>query len=341
MSQAASLGVLLPTRNSAERLPDHLAAMASWIDLADQVVVVDSDSSDGTLEMIRRGMNHPQVQYVSHPPGLYASWNAGLRALATCYAYISTVGETITRAGLQQLLETARSFEVDVVLSRPIFTRSTGEPVEVHSPIDDIVHTLRISSPRRLHTLEAMVFASVHAGNALTGSCASDLFRTATLKQFPFPTEYGTAGDGIWCVQHAAQVTWAVVPDRFSTFLLHPTTLSQAENRRRPEAQRPDAVLEAAVSTWLAEGVVRDADLQRIHWRTLQSALIAYLNAKEQFDGHRKSALPWILNPRAWQTRRRRQERRKQLLGAKEAALASLAGHSSVSAGTFAGSKPA
>jgi len=331
MSPGASLGVLLPTRNSAALLPDHLAALAEWLDIAHEVIVVDSFSIDGTEEIIRRAIRHGNVRFISHPPGLYASWNAGLQQLTSQYAYISTIGETISRAGIELLLETARSMDVDVVLSKPQFERPNREPVTSEWPIDDVVRSLKIKVPRRLHRLEALVFACVHATRALTGSCASDVFRTAILQRFPFPTEYGTAGDGTWSVQHAAEVSWSIVPGSFSTFLLHSTATSQAENRQRPDAPRPDGLLRAAVGRWLSEGVVSEADLRQINWGELESAVTGYLDAKETFDRHRKGGGPWILKPGAWRARGRRERSLARLHAAKDAALGRLAQNYSVS----------
>ena len=69
MSQDASLGVLIPTRNSAALLPNHLRALSAWLDLADEVVVVDSFSTDGTGNMLRDGLKHPKLRIITHPPG--------------------------------------------------------------------------------------------------------------------------------------------------------------------------------------------------------------------------------------------------------------------------------
>jgi hypothetical protein len=192
--------------------------------------------------------------------------------------------------------------------------------IEVTWPIDDVIQRLHITSPRRLSRLEAMVFAAVHATGALTRSCASDLFRTASLKRFPFPTEFGTAGDGIWGIQHAAQVSWGVVPGCFSTFLLHATTLSQAENRTRPGAARCDAILKSAVQDWRREGLVSDEQLGQIGWARLVEALTGFLD-KALFDRQRKSRLPWILNLGAWRARARRQRHLATLRACKDLAL--------------------
>jgi glycosyltransferase involved in cell wall biosynthesis len=324
MSQKNSLGVLLPTRNCASRLKPHLAAMQSWLDLADEIVVVDSFSVDGTEELLRRELKHPNRQFISHPPGLYESWNAGLQRLSTEYAYISTVGETITRSGLQQLLEAAETFEADVVISKPLFKTVEGAAVHREWPIDDVIRTLRITSARRLTRLEAMIFAFAHATGALTGSCASDLFRTVCLRRLPFPTEFGTAGDGAWGLQHAAEVSWAVVPGNFSTFLCHPTDVAQAENRPHPDAPSLSDLLRSSTARWQQAGLVSAGELAQIRWSELEAAVKAYLAAKSDYDLLRKRRLPWFLLPRSWRARARRKNLFARLDSRKRAALGSL-----------------
>jgi glycosyltransferase involved in cell wall biosynthesis len=325
MPARPSLGVVIPTRESAGLLPAHIAGLNGWIARADQVVVVDSHSKDATRDILARDLKHPKVQILSHPPGLYASWNAAIRQLTTEFAYIATVGETITKPGIEQLLQAAACLRADVVISKPVFIRTDGTKAGRHWPIDDILQTLNLRQPRLLQRLEALIFAATNVSAALTGSCASDLFRTATLRAFPFPTEFGTAGDGIWGLLHAAEVAWAVVPGSFSTFLLHCTRASQRGNRPGAELPRADVVLGQAVAGWTKHGILDEGDLAIIGWPTLKSALTDYLNSKATFDRQRKAAWPWILNPWSWKTRRERSTALEQLLAAKTQALAALA----------------
>jgi glycosyltransferase involved in cell wall biosynthesis len=301
-----SLGVLIPTRNSAGLLPGHLAAMSAWIDRADQVVVVDSFSTDGTLDLLREALKGRPARFVSHPPGLYASWNAGIQQLATEFAYISTVGDTITREGIERLLATADGFHADVVLSKPVFHRSDGKRVHIRWPVDDAVASLVIGAPRRLHPWEAMLFAATHPTAALTGSCASDLFRTSVLRRWPFPTEFGTAGDGVWGLRYAPLVSWVVLAEKFSTFLLHPTTISQRENRPAANAPTAETLLREATVNWKNAGAIDDAALAKLQWADLLSTLGRYLAAKDEFDRRRRGRGPWIASPNAWRARHRR-----------------------------------
>ena len=251
------LGVVIPTKNSMPYLPGHLEKMGEWQDLAEEIVVVDSFSTDGTLDFLKSNLVHPKISFLSHPPGLYQSWNHGVANISARWAYISTTGDTITRAGIEKLVAAAESLAADVVISKPAFRQGDGQPAaDIFWPIDDIIATLRITSPRKLAKLEAMVFAVVHATGALLGSSASNLYRIEILKRFPFPADFGTAGDGAWGLMHAAEAAWVVVPEKFSTFLIHSTNASADEKKSYRESRRPDEVLRASTERWLAQGGV-------------------------------------------------------------------------------------
>ena len=315
------VAVIVPSKNSAAHLPAHLAAMQEWLDLVEQVVVVDSYSTDGTVELIKQNLRHPRLTFLTHPPGLYQSWNHGITHVSAKYTYIATIGDLISRAGLERLLQTAESLTADVVVSKPEFRDVSGRVAEVRWPIDDIITTLRITAPRRLNRLEAIIFACVHATEALTGSCASDLFRTEVLQSYPFPTEFGTAGDGAWGVSHAADVAWAVLPNTFSKFLRHPSQASNDERLAYRSAPRMDAVLRSATAAWLRSGTVTAEELASIGWRGMLETLSRRLDAASECNELRRGWYPWVLHPGAWRARARRSDLSSELHDLKLAAL--------------------
>lgn len=49
-----TLSVVIPTYNCRPLLERHIAEMAAWLDLADEIIVVDSRSKDGTREILRK-----------------------------------------------------------------------------------------------------------------------------------------------------------------------------------------------------------------------------------------------------------------------------------------------
>ena len=100
-------------------LPRHLESMKKWLPLIEEVVVVDSESSDDTVEFLKEELQPQTARYFEHPPGLYQSWNFGIGQCAGKYIYLSTVGDSITRTGLERLVEAAETFDCDLVISPP------------------------------------------------------------------------------------------------------------------------------------------------------------------------------------------------------------------------------
>ena len=143
--------------------------MSAWLDLAAEVVVVDSHSHDGTFEYFQKHLRHPGLRLLTHPPGLYESWNFGVRNLTNDFAYIATVGDTITRAGLQHLMGVAEKHGTDVVMSKPTFRRAdTGEAEHITWPVDDILAHHAGEGAGRLRPLEMLVYAAAHSAGAPT-----------------------------------------------------------------------------------------------------------------------------------------------------------------------------
>src|SRR5437660_9427228 len=142
------IGVVVPTRNSATLVPAHLESMRPWLDQVEEVVVVDSFSTDGTVDLLKAGLRHPNLRILEHPPGLYQSWNHGIAQLKTEYCYISTVGDGITREGLEHLSEIIARLHCDAAISKPRFIDVNGGPFPTPRwPIDDVISTLRITQP--------------------------------------------------------------------------------------------------------------------------------------------------------------------------------------------------
>jgi len=312
----------MPTRNSAALLQKHLARMKGWLDLVEQVVVVDSFSTDGTRELIQTELHHPHLVVLNHPPGLYQSWNYAISKISSEYVYISTCGDLITRTGLKRLFDAAEESGCDVVVSKPRFyCYQTNDSGEHTWPIDDIIATLNLTEPRRLNRLEALIFAITNVTAAMTGSCASDLFRTAVLQQYPFPTDFGTAGDAAWGILHAAEVSWVVTPERFSRFLRHPSIAPESERCRAERALQPDRLARQAVARLRLKGLLSEEELAFSCLDELLDILEVYLDYKRACDEHRRGKLPWISRPSAWRARFRRRQAEARLGELKFAAL--------------------
>jgi glycosyltransferase involved in cell wall biosynthesis len=307
------ISVLIPTRNCCALVPGHIESLRRWIDLAEEVVVVDSHSGDGTVDLLRAGLSHPRVRFLTHPPGLYQSWNYGIQNTAAKYIYIATVGDSITRNGVEQLFQVAEQFQSDVVISKPGFINDSGTPMpDDRWPIDVIIERLRIDRPRLLTTTEQFLLAVTNPWGSILGSSASDLYRADCLKPRPYPIEYGTAGDGGWGIQYIFEVKIAVTPARFSNFRHHEKAYSLAEYPMDSLTAKLFRLAQTVVAQQRLTNPAILPILERVRWPELERALEIIPAKQSKLEELRRKPLPWFLNPAAWRVRseRNRAERK-------------------------------
>lgn len=306
-------------------LPGHLESMQAWVHLASEVVVVDSLSNDGTVEYIKANLHHARLRLLSCPPGLYESWNFGIQHITAPYCYISTVGDSISQDGLRHLLQAAESLACDVVVSKPKFLDSEGRGIApTRWPIDDIIESLSITSPVALSRLQLMLFALIHYREALLGSSASNLYKTAALQKYPFPTNFGTVGDGAWALCFWPSISFAVTPRAFSTFRVHAASYSREEYKVANLSEKLLNLIRRSISgvglhSQELQQWTQDLELPKMA-ELLQNALLC----QNRLEAARKTGLPWSLNPFAWQDRAQRQRYLTQANLLKQEALARI-----------------
>jgi hypothetical protein len=279
--------------------------MMEWIDLAEEIVVVDSDSRDGTGEMLRERLPTARTTYLTHPPGLYQSWNFGIQNVRAKYTYISTVGDSITRAGLEHLLKAAEGLGSDVVISKPDFISADGRAAP-DSPwlIDLIVDRLKIRRPRLLTLTEQFLFTVTNLWCALLGSSASDLYRTDCLKRRPFSAGYGTAGDGAWGVENMFDVKIAVTPQRFSSFRQHEKAYSLAEYHVESLASKLFLLAQTVIARERRINPAVEPVLKKVCWPELERSLDRARLAHTKLEAYRRRGIPpWFIFPAAWKAR--------------------------------------
>jgi hypothetical protein len=313
------IGVVIPTRNVRPALQAHLAQLQTWADLAEEIIVVDSHSTDGTLELLQAELRHPGLRILQHPPGLYQSWNHAIRHVTAKYTYISTIGDTITAEGLQHLAATAEQLRSEVLISAPALVDVAGQPVtERRWPIHKLLDWYPLEQPVRLEPWQVFLLTTLHCPDSILGSSASDLYLTETLKRFPFPTDYGHAGDTAWGLAYGWRVVLAITPKLFSRFVLHPNdaTLPPAAEARRMgrfydlEDQKTAEFLKTPASAASQETQPSIAEIVTAIQKLHQSQR-RYWAARHEF-------WPWIVNPGAWRARAKRNHEREHLCQVKE-----------------------
>jgi glycosyltransferase involved in cell wall biosynthesis len=326
MHSILPIGVVLPTLNCMQLLPDHLESMRAWVDSVSEIVVVDSESSDGTVEMIRDRLRHPNITFHQRPRGLYQAWNFGLAHLNTKYAYVSTVGDSITRDGLEHLHEVAEQSSCDAVISKPRFIEADGTPVgkEVRWPIDDVLTTLRLSQPAVLEGLRLFICVLFNTTDAILGSSASNLYRTDVMKARPFPVDFGTVGDGAWGLANALDVRLGITPLQFSTFRYHPKSYSISDYAVDDLKRKLFRLATSAFEQRLA----RDEELRvaagRIGCDEFVRLVQMLLDSQEQLESTRRRWFPWVFSLSAWRARAIRNRLRSETNERKASVMRSL-----------------
>jgi len=106
------IGVVVPTFNSAETLEWTLLALKNQEGCRVKIIVVDSDSSDDTLEICARH----KVKAEYDPPGnMYRAINVGMRLLDTEWITYINSDDIVYRDAYNRLMELGNFKRADVV----------------------------------------------------------------------------------------------------------------------------------------------------------------------------------------------------------------------------------
>ncbi len=212
---------MVPVLNAREALPRHVEGMKPWLNLVEEVVVVDSESADGSLDYLKSQLDLPHVRFLSHPPGLYPSWNYGISQLRSEYFFVATIGDTMPAETLRILLESAERLSTDVLVGLPRLVDGSGRALAKEWPLHRMVRTNGIEEGTQLSGEEWLGWALAEFPATLIGSSASNLYRTRFFQERPFPTDFGRIGDSAWAVMHAFEARWGVEPRGDSIFWVH------------------------------------------------------------------------------------------------------------------------
>jgi len=195
------ISAILPIFNCRERLARHLKSVATWAANVQEIIVVDSGSKDGSLEIARQVLTPFGAKFLHHPPGLYQSWNAGIAVATSPWCYISTVEDPVLPGGLTHLCEVATRLDADVVISPPEMRSADGtQPSSTSWPGVCLQNSLSSAGLNEivLSKTESVAWMCGFPPSGLLGSSASNLYKTDFLQKNPFPTDYGMAGDTAW-----------------------------------------------------------------------------------------------------------------------------------------------
>jgi glycosyltransferase involved in cell wall biosynthesis len=305
-ADALPLGVLVPTFNSMPWLERHVKALRPWLHRVQEVVTVDSQSSDGTSEYLLENLNGTNVRHLSHPPGLYESWNFGLRQIRAPWTYIATVGDTMPEKSIEALLAVGQQNNSDLVISPPRMMSMSGETLDKRWPIHRYIEWKGENRSGLIDGLEVFLWNVLSVPGSLLGSSASNIYRTGYLHDHPFPLGYSHACDTAWAVINSFQARWAIATGVYSEFLVHPASQHGSDEPLRHLTRERLHQLGREVFDALPDESFPEkqsyAGLLNEYWDvSLQS-----MKARHKFRAMRKQAIPWLLRPAGWRERNRR-----------------------------------
>jgi hypothetical protein len=313
------LGVLIPTLNSRQHLGRALPELRALISLAQEAVVVDSFSEDGTVGFLKSALKETRCRFFSQPRGLYQSWNFGLRQISAPFTYIATAGDTVTPAGLRQLIEVAERLAADVVISPPEFATPEGVPVTGKKwPVHHLIADQGLTAPRRVDPVQVFLLSIMDTPEGILGSAASNLYRTATMQKRPFPVDYGHLGDTAWAIQHAFNASLAIFPECISRFVIHQSGALLPEDKKSVLIQQFFDLGERVVRTAIAARTVTNGPELLAAVRRLGPEIRALRECQAKYTHCRKTSSAWFMSPEAWRARSQRNAQRELVAQTKE-----------------------
>lgn len=217
-----TLSIILPTLNCRDLVSQNILQLNLIGALAVEIIVVDSQSNDGTVELIKQELRHPRIKFFSQPKGLYESWNFAVNQCRGDWIYFSTAGDTIEYEMLEYLINLGEKNIADVVISNPFFVDENGGSCKnVKWPLHKALTWLKVDREKSISKELGQLLSIEAFPCALLGSSASNIYRRSHLSTRPFPAEFGHGGDAIWCIRYAHETNFCLSRVVGSKFTLH------------------------------------------------------------------------------------------------------------------------
>ncbi|MFT4176377.1 MAG: glycosyltransferase family 2 protein [Luteolibacter sp.] len=302
------VSIITPVRECVSEMPAHVAHLRDLAEIAGEIIVVDSDSSDGTLDYLKEHLQIPNAVFLNHPPGLYPSWNFGISHAKYEFTTVATTGDPLPSHSLKKLFDLIQKLSADVVISPPILLNPDHSRSSRKWPIHRLIEHYQLTDPLIFPQAYWLVFLLGFFPKSPLSSCSGNLFRTHILQQNPFPEDCGHRGDVMWALSVARKVRWALAPQVESYFKFH----AQSAHKQQPDPQIVRLLIEKS-SEILAEqteflkehGISPDA-LEDLREMIVRGTTL--LGIETEFRATRGFFIPWFFRPKAIKVRAKRKK---------------------------------
>lgn len=302
------ISIISPVRNCIDEMPAHARHLRMLSRIAGEIIIVDSDSEDGTLDCLKKELADSGAVFLNHPPGLYPSWNHGISRAKYPFLTVATVGDDLPPESLAKLHEDLETSGCDVVISAPTLLATDGSPSSSKWPVHRIIETLGLVAPLEIPSAIWLALTLGFFPKSPLASSSGNLYRTRVFENNLFPTNCGHRGDVIWGITSARAIRWMVDPTVESFFKFNPPS---------PHKKHPGMNV---ITTWRniilrafheESGYMLSSGVPRWLLTELGGALedsCSSLAVESEYSRIRGGPLPWFLSPRAIRLRQRRRK---------------------------------
>lgn len=207
MHNSPLLSVLVPTRQSRRFLDARIESILAQGISDIEVVNVDTDSTDGTVEALSRAFGG-RLRTLAQPPGLYPAWNRAIHEARGQFLHFATSDDYEEPTFYRHCLDVLRRHpEADAVSTQWTAVDAAGEQVLLRGWSTPPYRSYIGYNPGRVHRINprTALFYTLFFGYP-AGVCNGTLFRRSAFdKAGVFPEGYGPCGDWGWWLAAAAK----------------------------------------------------------------------------------------------------------------------------------------
>lgn len=270
------VSIVLPTLNARRFLDERIASIQNQHYTDWEVIVVDSNSQDGTLERLQKWVSSDsRVRILQAPRGLYACWNRGIAAARGEFVYIATSDDTMTPTFLSTMVATLDAHpSCGIAHCKLVITDDSGRPADgmcwdyfpssrFFGPVNDRPHIRRAPHDGILHCGVQSVYTSV----------TQLLIRRRVFEKIGyFETNFGSLADFEWAMKASLVFDTVHVPLPLASWRLHDAQATNLSFFKSPKFfGMMLAMMRSALRT------VRKVDPERIEklkWRDLKRCYV-------------------------------------------------------------------
>ena len=228
------VSVIVPCYNAERFLSDLLRSLQAQTEPADEVVVVESHSTDRSMDILRSFRRSLPLRIEQRPKeGIYPAWNEGVRLASHELCFIACADDIMYPNLLRQLRELRRaspdaelySWRVDAVDRRGEIIVPGGTPI-----LDLLWGDWTRRPHRRSGVADALTALTI--GSPYLSMMGVAFTRSLWKATGGFPSQYGSAGDVAWQVQAGLRSAVASAPGALAAWRVHDTgatSLSRGE----------------------------------------------------------------------------------------------------------------